>query len=241
MNPYESEKLLSEYLLFHYGTEQELLGNFPGPREALDFPARCVRELLATPCGPRALDVGCAVGRASFELARHCEEVVAIDFSASFIAAATRLQQEGSLGYRASVERDLFEPRTAHAPATGGAIRFETGDATDLRADLGAFDVVLAANLICRLPNPWLFLERLPDLVVPGGQLILTTPFTWLEEFTPKDLWLGRGARRSFDALQEALDPHFELRLQRDMPFLIREHERKFQYTIAIGSRWLRR
>jgi len=241
MNPYESEKLLSEYLLFHYGSEKEMLGEFPGPREALNFPARSVSELLALPCGPRALDIGCAVGRASFALAAHCEQVIGIDFSASFINTVRQLQQRGSFSYGASVERDIFEPRTARAPSHGEKIQFETGDAMCLRADLGAFNVVLAANLICRLPNPGHFLDRLPELVIPGGQLLLTTPFTWLEDYTPREHWLGRGNQRSFEALQEILAPHFELEHTCDLPFLIREHERKFQYTIAIGSRWRRR
>ena len=35
--------------------------------------------------------------------------------------------------------------------STARAVRFETGDAMDLRGDLGSFDVVLMANLIDRL------------------------------------------------------------------------------------------
>ena len=85
-NPYESDQLLAEYLLFHYGADDEILGKLPGPREALSFPRRSVSELI----GPmqrdaRALDVGCAVGRATFELARYAASVTGIDFSARFI------------------------------------------------------------------------------------------------------------------------------------------------------------
>jgi 2-polyprenyl-3-methyl-5-hydroxy-6-metoxy-1,4-benzoquinol methylase len=113
-----------------------------------------------------------------------------------------------------------------------------------LPVDLGSFDLVLAANLICRLPEPRLFLGRLSQLVNPGGQLLLTTPFTWLEEFTPRAKWLGgrkEEGKRSCEALKEILDPDFKLQLTRDLPFLIREHERKFQYGIALGWRWVRR
>ena len=69
-------------------------------------------------------------------------------------------------------------------------LSFEVGDACNLRDDLGAFDLVHAANLLCRLPNPQAFLARLNELVTPGGQLLLTTPFTWLEDFTPRENWL---------------------------------------------------
>jgi putative 4-mercaptohistidine N1-methyltranferase len=243
VNPYETEKLLNEYLLFHYGTAEQVLGDGPGPREALHFAARAVDELLKLPCGPRALDVGCAVGRSSFELARHCETVLGIDFSQAFVGAAERMRAgratveqvvEGEITRRAELQRPDVESRR---------LSFEVGDAMNLRDGLGAFDVVLAANLICRLPEPMKFLERLPGLVKSGGQLLLTTPFTWLEEFTPRENWLGgrSDGKRSFAALQEILAPDFDLQLTKDLPFLIREHERKFQYGIALGSRWIRK
>ena len=46
--------------------------------------------------------------------------------------------------------------------------------------------MVLAANLICRLPRPMDFLNRLKELVVPAGIVVITSPYTWLEEYTPK-------------------------------------------------------
>ena len=63
---------------------------------------------------------------------------------------------------------------------------FQQGDACNLPSDLGQFGCVLAANLVCRLPNPYKFLDRLPSLVAPGGILVITGPYTWLEQFTPK-------------------------------------------------------
>ena len=83
-------------------------------------------------------------------------------------------------------------------------------------------------------------LHRLPDLLKPGGQLFITTPFTWLEEYTPAANWLGDGARIRLPdyALPQSLSLVW-------MPigicrFLIREHARKFQYSLAQASRWLR-
>ncbi len=67
-NPYETERILAEYLLFHYGSEEEILAGKPGPREALDFARRSVSELIDTDRLDKdasALDVGCAVGAAS--------------------------------------------------------------------------------------------------------------------------------------------------------------------------------
>ncbi len=173
LNPYESSRLLAEYLLFHYGSEEQILGQRPGPREALDFPVRCVHELLdrgRVPAAARALDVGCAVGRSCFELCALCSTVVGIDFSHSFIQAARELKARGEFSFEMVVEGEMCELAQARVPASLDRRRahFQVGDATNLPGDLGTFDVVLAANLICRLAEPALFLQRLPGLVNAG-------------------------------------------------------------------------
>ena len=245
-NPYETEKLVAEYLFFHYADEDEVSGGHPVPREALNFSVRVVTE-LADPArlSRTALDLGCAVGRSSFELARIAQSVIGIDFSSAFIGSAETLKREGRLDCQVKVEGERTVPFSARVPAgvDVSRVRFETGDATALRVDLGSFDLVLAANLLCRLPEPAKFLQRLPGLVSPGGQLLLTTPFSWLPEYTAPEHWVGGRPENgpSWDALCKALDPHFELQLSKDLPFLIREHSRKFQYGVPLGSRWIRR
>ena len=236
MNIYESDKLLAEYLLFHYGSAEEILPYEFGPRGALEYPARCVSECVTA--NGRALDLGCAVGRSTFELARTCGEVVGIDFSQRFINAATALKTR-ELSYLRTDEGDLTTALVARAPVGVDTTRvtFEADDAMNLRDDLGVFDVVLLANLIDRLSEPQKCLARLPSLVKSGGQLVITSPYTWLEDFTPRANWLTP----TLDGLQAALAPHFNLVTTRDMPFLIREHARKFQWSVAQATVWIRR
>lgn len=243
MNIYESTKLLDEYLLFHYGRPEEVLPWDFGPRAALDFPMRTVHELIDAKrltADARALDVGCAVGRSSFELARFCSEVTGIDFSKAFVEAASELQRHGTLAFNRMEEAATSTMLVARVPddLLRDRVRFEVGDAMNLRCDLGAFEVVHAANLLCRLSDPERFIERLPALVRPGGQLLLTTPCTWLEEFTPRRNW-PRGSTREW--LHQQLGEHFQIEVERDMPFFIREHARKFQWSVAIGMRWARK
>ena len=251
MNIYETDKLLSEYLLFHYGEPAEILPYGFGPLEALGYPVRCVTEcvdVLGLPTTPRALDLGCAVGRSTFELARHCQDVIGIDYSQKFIEAASALKTRGELPYDRRDEGELTTRLAARAPAGIDASRvaFETGDAQALRSGLGQFDVVLMANLIDRLATPDRCLAQLPGLVRPGGQLIITSPYTWLEEFTERDRWLGgrqdgptRLATR--EGLQRALSASFDLIVWKDLPFLIREHARKFQWSVAEATIWRRK
>jgi putative 4-mercaptohistidine N1-methyltranferase len=251
VNIYESDKLLAEYLLFHYGTPDEMLAGLEGPIEALGYPQRCVSLCLdeaRLPADARALDLGCAVGRSTFELARHCVEVIGVDFSRRFIDAANTLRDEGRMEYMRADEGALMTSCVAVVPPEldRSRVRFETGDAMDLRADLGEFDVVLMANLIDRLADPSRCLARLAGLVKPGAQLIITSPYTWLEEFTPRQNWLGgfeSDGRRvtTREGLEIALAGDFRLTAVRDLPFLIREHARKFQWSVAEATMWERR
>jgi putative 4-mercaptohistidine N1-methyltranferase len=240
---YESDKLLAEYLLFHFGTAEEILPPGrewpPGMRDALGFTQRTVAHFTAG-SAKRGLDLGCAVGRSTFEMARFCDEVTGIDFSHAFIHAADALRRGETVAYQRVDEASLRTPLTARVPDDFSAdrIRFQQGDAMRLPAELGAFDRVHAANLLCRLPQPRLLLDRLPSLVAPGGELVLATPCTWLEEFTPPENW---PPGTTFDWLKSSLEPDFQLLRSSEEPFLIRETARKFQWTFSQVSVWRRR
>ena len=239
---YESDKILAEYLLFHFGAEDEILtADRPWPagmREALDFPIRTAAHF---PPGDaeRGLDLGCAVGRSAFEMSRRCEEVIGIDFSHAFIHAAEALRNGETLTYHRREEAALATPLEARLPAgvDPSRLMFQQGDAMALPDDLGQFDRVHAANLLCRLPEPNRLLARLPSLVKPGGELVLATPCTWLEEFTPPENWPVGG---TLNWLQATLAPAFSLVRLTDEPFLIRETARKFQWTTSLVTVWRR-
>lgn len=239
MNPYETRKLVDEYLLFHYANAEELLPWAGGPTDALDFAVRTPAYATGTP-GSRALDLGCAVGRSSFELSQWFDEVIGIDYSHAFVAIAEHIRSGKELAYQRHDEATASTTLHAQIPAhsRSGNITFEQGDAMNLRDDLGAFDVVHAANLICRLPEPLRLLERLPSLVNPGGTLILATPCTWLEEYTARKNF---PEPNTFDWLKTQLGHAFELVSKNDEPFLIRETARKYQWTVSMLTVWQRR
>ncbi len=56
------------------------------------------------PAWGRALDVGCAVGASSFELSKSFHEVVGVDFSAAFVAAAEAVRTTQCASYSRRVE-----------------------------------------------------------------------------------------------------------------------------------------
>ena len=61
----------------------------------------------------RAFDIGCAVGRSTFELARVYDEVLGMDFSQAFIARCQELKMTGLANYSVAVEGELVENKTA--------------------------------------------------------------------------------------------------------------------------------
>ena len=248
---YETDRAVSEYLLFHYGEPREILPYASGPVDALNYPVRCVNHFSSEinfTDGMRALDLGCAVGRSTFELARHCGQVLGIDFSDRFVASGERLRADGELAYSFIDHGELTRDAVARVPVEidRSRVQFEQGDAMCLRDGLGVFDVVLMANLIDRLVDPSKCLDSLAGMVCPGGYVILTSPYTWLEEYTPKARWIGgklsgEQVLSTEAALCHAMGESFDLVGRDDLPFLIREHVRKYQWSVAQGTLWRRK
>ncbi len=194
-----------------------------------------------------ALDVGCAVGRSSFEFSRAFPRVVGVDFSHAFIAAANGLKATGAAPYTMTVEGDITASLTARVPAgvRAEACTFRQGDACDLPSDLGRFSVIHAANLLCRLPDPAAFLDRLPSLLLPGGLVVFFSPYSWLKQYTEKGKWLGGrvGAAGAPQWSKDGLGGRmgalgFTLLHTEECPFLIREHARKFQWGCSNVMVW---
>ncbi|SUB14253.1 Uncharacterised protein [Pantoea agglomerans] len=109
------------------------------------------------------------------------------------------------------------------------------------------YDLILASNLIDRLRQPARFLRDVTPMLRQGGILVLSSPYTWLEDFTPKENWLG-GVRENgealttLQALQRLLAADFDLVDEpQDKPFVIRETARKFQHTLAQVTVWRKR
>ena len=325
---YEQRRAVNEYVQFHFGKPDDVLPYKDGPFRALEFTARCAelcakhtkscRIVRGNNAEGLALDVGCAVGGASFELARHFREVVGIDFSKAFVSAAKLMKERGKLPYTTVKEADItvrLEGAVSER-IDRSRVTFRQADACKLPTSLlggggslahitewGRHDAVLAANLLCRLPDPGAFLRACARLVRPGGVLVLVSPYSWLEAWTPRDKWLGGfyeeltssstakgstggeaeasarlrvgagiagssavmsaslngvngGSRsgsprppgsvavRSFDVILAALtspEGGFDLVEQSDQPFLIKEHDRKYQWGCSHATVWRRR
>ena len=63
----------------------------------------------------------------------------------------------------------------------------------------------------------------------------MATPFSWLEEYTPRDEWPDGD---SWTWLCRKMADNFELINEADEPFMIREHARKYQWCASKVSVW---
>ncbi len=244
MNIYELDDAVSQYIEFHYGDSY-----FDVP----NFPVACIK--LATDAAnsapkARALDLGCATGRSSFELAKHYEHVDALDFSARLIQAPSQLQSSGLQRYAIQDEGEIVSYKEVSLDDLGYSdishrVSFMQGDACNLPEKFDNYDLVFAGNLIDRLYDPSKFLDLIKNRIKPGGFLVITSPYTWLADFTERENWLG-GFKAdtgenftTLEGIEKALAPEFVQHGDaQDVPFVIRETRRKFQHSIAELSVW---
>ncbi|MBX3616672.1 5-histidylcysteine sulfoxide synthase [Nitrosomonas sp.] len=242
---YETDKLLSEYAEFHYGDTYFDVPNF----------SKALAEIAIAAMGDRpkrtALDLGCASGRSTFELARVFDHVTGVDFSARFIGQGVQLAQQGILRYTLTDEGELVSYKERTLSNLGldhvkNKVEFFQGDACNLKPIFTGYDLILAANLIDRLYDPAKLLNSIHTRINLGGLLMITSPYTWLTEHTKKEAWIG-GFKRdgenftTLDGLKEMLGKHFRLiQGPQAVPFVIRETKRKFQHTLAEVTIWER-
>ncbi len=241
-NVYETDEQISQYCEFHYGTENFGVKNFP--KTSVEI----LKPYLEGLNRSKALDLGCSVGRSSFELAQHFDEVLGIDFSANFINVGVKLKKYESLTYKIATEGELFKENTIglkdfNLDAIKDKVTFMQGDACNLKDLYTGYDLIFCSNLIDRLYYPQKFLDDVPKRVKDNGLLVLLSPYTWLEEYTPKANWLGGYLKdnkevSTLETLKENLEEEFELVELIDVPFVIKETNRKFQHTLSQMSIW---
>jgi 2-polyprenyl-6-hydroxyphenyl methylase/3-demethylubiquinone-9 3-methyltransferase len=112
---------------------------------------RLIERLVSERSPGRVFELGCGNGSLAARLIAPGREIVAVDASESGIAQAR-----------------LACP----------SVRFEVASAYDeLASRFGRFDLVLSVEVIEHLYSPKTCVARIRDLLVPGGTLILTTPY----------------------------------------------------------------
>ncbi len=237
---YESDELVSQYCEFQYGDTHFGIENF-----AIST-ARVASKYAINKT--KALDLGCATGRATYELAKEFESVEGIDFSVRFVQVGAKLKSDGYVAFTSIEEGELATNKKVTIEELGyetlkNKVSFWQGDACNLKPNFDKYDLIMATNLIDRLYNPRLFLDTIDERLNDDGVLVITSPYTWQESSTKKEFWLGgfeeNGKElKTIDSLQAVLGEKFELIHKQDLDFVIKETARKYQHTISEVSVW---
>ena len=237
---YESDELVSQYCEFQYGDTHFGVENFAIAT------ARIASKYAINKT--KALDLGCATGRATYELAKEFDEVEGIDFSVRFVQVGSKLKDDGYVAFTSREEGELATNKKVTIEELGyenlkEKVSFWQGDACNLKPNFVKYDLVMATNLIDRLYNPRLFLDTIDERLNEDGVLVITSPYTWQESSTKKEFWLGGFENngtdvKTIDSLRAVLGEKFELIHKQDLDFVIKETARKYQHTISEVSVW---
>ncbi len=254
MTPYyDEESTRDQYLRFHYpepGRDElaELVrqaGLDPAVLPPFEerFPL-AVRGFWDPAPDGRALDLGCACGRMTLELARDHRAALGVDRSRRLVEAAARVAREGRARYDAVSEGRLRRRVDIPLEVAGRRVAFVVGDAQSPPFPPGSFATVLALNLLCRVAEPARCLAAAADLVRPGGLLVVASPYTRMEEYADPARWLGgfTGADgrpvQGADGIREVLRGRgFALEREARLLFYIPTHDRSGQLAVTHVQR----
>jgi SAM-dependent methyltransferase len=164
---------------------------------------RCLARLLELAPGTgearRVLDLGCAVGRTSFDLAdAHPQALVlGIDIHLGLLRLA-QAAARGSVNYPRRRIGLVYDRRRFPVAFAGAArVDFWACDALALPFAPAAAQLCLALNLLDCVPDPRRLLQGMADAVAPGGHILLATPYDWSTRATPLEAWLGGHSQRA--------------------------------------------
>lgn len=198
INYYETEKALNSYINLHY------------PDVELDcYPKRCAELCIKAldkyhvgKNGLSMLELGCGLGRTSVQLAKdkRITRIIATDYSKQFIEWCNKSK---NLREHVLNKHILSQDKL-------NKIKFIQMDACDLPLHNNKYDLIFGGNLIDRLPDPELFLISVSEILNDNGILVLTSPYTWLEQYTKKSKWICTTEKDTNMMLKKILGNEFE-------------------------------
>jgi SAM-dependent methyltransferase/uncharacterized protein YbaR (Trm112 family) len=185
MAGYGSFSMRSSYLWSHYSEF------FNGP-DATDAYKKWAAAF--TPRKGWALDIGCAVGRLTFEMTRTHGRAVGIDTSLSFIRAARNISARRHLEFDLIIEGEITEKRSSSLDPDFKYenAEFLVADATALPFRTDRFATASSVNILEKVPDPSLhFSEANRVMNKNSARFLFSDPFSWDETVSSPDLWLG--------------------------------------------------
>lgn len=235
--PEAERALVSAFAELHYG-------DFSGRDDSLMKENRdywlSVKNLTETTQGP-VLDLGCSVGRFSFDMARSSNAVVGLDLRLSLLIMAEKFRAKDRVTYERRLAGRRFETVETNFKSEENVL-FIAGDALDPPFKMESFNLVAGLNILDNVHAPMTLLGQMNALLRPGGALLLGSPYEWREDITHPSQWLDTDDRDSAAMLNDILkgivlpQTGFNYILETEIPqigWTMRNHERYYSRFIS--------
>lgn len=196
---------LSSYAWDHYGdldpAEEQTEPRRIRPGSAARLLDRAVELAGELPPGPR-LDVGCSVGRTTFELADRGDDLVlGVDLHLAMLRLASSALRRGRVRYPRRRVGLVYDRRDIEADLPGAErVDFWACDAQALPFPAGTFAVASSLNTLDSVASPVAAVESLARVLAPGARAWIATPYDWSPGATRVEAWLGGHSQRGPEA-----------------------------------------
>ncbi len=243
---YNSQGMLSSYLWSHFSEF------FDGPN-ATDAYKRWSLHFQET--DGFALDIGCSVGRLSFELSKTHPCVIGIDTSLSFIRKARELLAKKRLEFDLIVEGHITEPHSCELDKNWNynGVDFIVADTLAIPFPKNLFSTVTSINVLEKIPRPIQHLQDVNKVLrEENAMFVFSDPFSWDATVSAPEFWLsgrnegkhkGRGIdniSRLFSGEDGIFDPPLEICEKGNVAWKIRKTENLWEHInsqFIVGKR----
>ena len=233
---------LSAYVDGHYRDFDQRLAEDTPIAPVMQLVDGMSNELLSKQSGHR-IDLGCSVGRASFELAasRPNELVLGVDLNFTKLRFARSMLTKAPQSYPRKRVGVVYDHHAVQLPT-----RYDTSNLDFWACDAAgppfspeSFGLALSLNLLDCVASPTAHLDSLRSILQTTGYAYVATPFDWSAPVTPMDAWLGGHSQHnewrgeSSDILFETLKvlrgadgSRLVMKSEQDLPWEVRLHQR---------------
>lgn len=191
---------MSTYGFDHYGDfdPDRMEDSTTKPGSVLRLLSETLKDIPLPEDGP-VIDLGCSVGRTSFELSKAFNTgVIGIDLNFAMLQAAAKVLETGCFTYpkrRVGMAYDLKKVETGFKEDKN--LDFWVCDVLNLPFSDAMFSFGLSLNLLDCVGEPYLHLKEIERVLKPGAHAVISTPYDWNPNATPVEQWLGGHSQRS--------------------------------------------